>query len=264
MGFEKKWTDEQNKRILEIKDKSEIETLAKEFNVTPKIISQRIYYLNGKEKTRLKKEKAKLNAEKKNNSSSKAKSDTSSEISVSEVSPKEEADEMQNKYLDNTSQETSENSNEAIREGSGDSTQSPSPKSTEEISSVQQVNWSGVSGTITHMLDLRFKNNGLTPFSDEEKELFDNAISEVLRIRAQLLMKNADLINLGLATFVVLMPRITEFLDRKKQNKNPPTRVTSQEVSSNVGGNILIPNPAEVEKERAMKEFQEKSMNGTP
>ena len=221
----------------------------------------------------MKKERAKLKAEKKNNSSQKAKSDTSSGISVSEVSPKEEADEMQHKYLDNAPQETSDglnensnrhNSDETIDGGSGDSTQSPSSKSTEEISSVQQINWSGVSGTITHILDLRFKNNGLTPFSDEEKELFDNAINEVLRIRAQLLMKNADLINLGLATFVVLMPRITEFLDRKKQIKNPPTQVTSQEVSSNVGGQILIPNPAEAERERAMKEFQEKSMNGTP
>jgi hypothetical protein len=83
-------------------------------------------------------------------------------------------------------------------------------------------------------------------------------LNQVLEIRAKILMKNADLINLGLAGFVVLMPRITEFLDRKKKNKDTQqTEALSQESPL-----ILIKTSEETAKEEAMKRYQEQQLHG--
>ncbi len=213
MVFKKKWTDEQDKRILELHKRISNEEIAKEFKITSKAVSKRVSYLkklNPKQKKKIKKPGKK---DIKKGSKSDIKKSKEKRIEVIEAPTHENADELRKEY------ETKPINSEEPQETPMEETQEEILESETPTPEVPQVNWTGVSNTITAILDKRFVVNGLAPLTDEEKALFSDATNQVLELRAKFYFQYADIFNLGLAGFSILTPRILEFLDREKQKK---------------------------------------------
>src|SRR3989339_511481 len=204
MVFEKKWTEEQNKELLELHGRISNKEIAEKFNISPTNVSKRVSHLRKLEKRIMKK---KSKAEKKYQSNK--------EIEVMTAPSHNNADELMKEYkVDPINKEKAE-------EKAEDKT---SQKESHEDS---KLNWDGVANTITIILDKRFITNDLAPLTDEEKQLFANALNEALRLRAQFYFQYADIFNLALASFAIMSPRILEFLDRKKRtNQEAQTAAT--------------------------------------
>ncbi|MEK6760706.1 MAG: hypothetical protein AABX93_02170 [Nanoarchaeota archaeon] len=211
MGFKPKWTEEQNKRILELHEKDVSDAdIAKELNSDEKKIRGRIYFLKDKEKKRLKKEKAIVKKQQKAVMPPKVKSETASEIHVSEAPIHPEAESIRQKYLENPENENlpDENTSEIPKEK-----EIAMPNNENEQT---KIDFSGVANTITTILDKRFVNNDLKPLTQEEKDLFSKALNEVMIKRMEYYFKYGDIINLGLAGLAIFTPRILENLEKKK------------------------------------------------
>ena len=203
MVFKKKWTDEQNKEILELHKRVSNEEIAKKFNISTINVSKRVSYLK-----KLEKKQAKPKPKTRKKSQTKPKSQASEKIEVMTAPTHDNADELAKEYqVDPINREEIEDVEEEIE----------TKEEPQEETQGGQVNWTGVSDTITLLLDKRFIANDLAPLTGEEKQLFANALNQALEIRAQFFFKHSDLLNLGLAGFAIMSPRIFEFLDRKKE-----------------------------------------------
>jgi len=246
MAFPKTWTEEQEKTLLEKYKSSKIEDLAKELNKTPKALRQKYSSISKK-----KKKISKKPIEKK---------ETSSFIPVSQAPIKEEGEEMQQAYLEDTSfsenfsEETELNNLKEVKE---ENTSAPMSDSEEPSREEFVMDWEIFSQSITLMLDERFKSNGLTEMSEKEKEHFSRAMNIVLNNRAKLIGQYSDVIGLGIATFSIFSPRIMQFVGRKKKEKeksNDPTAHIDLENSTTsvnqtpTKKEIVIDEKAEAEK----------------
>jgi len=200
MVFEKKWTDEQNKEILDLHKRISNDEIAKKFKISATNVSKRISYLKKLEKKQTK-------SKPKKKSQPKAKSQKNEKIEVMTAPTHDNADELMKEYqVDPINKEESEEvEEEKTKEEPQEETQGG------------QVNWTGVSDTLTIILDKRFVANELAPLTEEEKKLFASALNQTLELRAQFYFQYADVVNLALAGFAIMSPRIFEFLDRKKQ-----------------------------------------------
>jgi hypothetical protein len=206
MVFEKKWTDEQNKKVLESYKRISAEELAKELNTNSKNVRQRFYYLKERESKRKKKNKKIAFIGKKIPKREIPNTEHGLEVigvddfEIKEAPHSQSADEFTKEY-----QTEPLNKEEEILENEKPAKELP------------QISWKGFSKTITKILEKRFIANNLAPLTEEEKDLFSDATNQVLELRAKFYFQYADIANLGLATFTILTPRILEFLERKKQ-----------------------------------------------
>ncbi|MCK4997150.1 winged helix-turn-helix domain-containing protein [Candidatus Pacearchaeota archaeon] len=207
MGFKKTWTDEQNEELLDLHGRISNKEIAKKFNISSDNVSKRVSYLK-----KQKNKQVKPKSQSKKNSQKKPKSQSSEKIEVLAAPTHDNADELMKEYKVDPI-----NNEEFAEEPQEENIQEEPQEETREGS---QVNWTGVSDTITTILDKRFVANDLTPLTDEEKLLFASALNQTLEIRAQFFFKYADVLNLGLAGFAIMSPRILDFLDRKKQSKH--------------------------------------------
>ncbi len=225
--FEKKWSDEQNKKILELHGRIPNSEIAKQFNTTSTNISKRVSYLKKlKKKQKKKSKKVKYPYVKKNYKKER-------EIEVATAPSHSEADEFIKEYKKEF-QPINESLNQKIpeeKESENEEVEIESEHKEIQSDNINKIDWTGTSKPITLLLDARFKANNLAPMSDEEKQHFSDAINEVLRIRAEYFFKYADLCNLGLATFSIFTPRIMEFLERKKQNKSEIEQSATQDLT---------------------------------
>ncbi len=192
--FEKKWSDEQNKEILGLHGRISNKEIAEKFGISASAVSKRVSHL--------KKLGEKLNLRKK----SPVGKDIGSKVEVLTAPSHDNADELMKEYkvepINNEFHEKIDVKKEEVEDNKGG-----------------LLNWTGVSSTITTILDKRFVANGLEPLTNEEKELFADALNKTLEIRAKYYFQYADIVNLGLAGFSIMTPRILEFLERKNKAK---------------------------------------------
>lgn len=259
MVFEKVWTEEQNTKILNA-TKKEIPALAIEFNIPEKKVLKRFYFLHNKGKKK-KKTKHVLQKEK---------SDTSSGmISVSEAPIPPEAEEMQQRYSEinvdgfpkeNSSTETYSKQPENIGN---------IPKAIEESPQTSQdemIDWYGMDEMILFFFKNRFENFNkkqgkeiIPPLSPEEEEQLKKGIMTVIEKRLKIINQYSDVISLGIMTFALIVPRMIIGMNYNKENK---TSSRNQEKKQEIPQQQLpIINVAQLEKERAIKEYQQSNVH---
>lgn len=209
MTFKKKWSDEQNERLLELHKRVSNKEIAKEFNITPTNVSKRISYLKKLNKKQ-KKKKVNFPLVKKNYKSDQKEISKTSKpekrIEVLTAPLHDNADELMKDYQTNPiNQEEPEEETPEILENE------------EPMSESRKVKWTGVSNSLTLILDKRFIANKLAPLTEDEKTHLSKTLNEVLELRAEFFFKYADLVSLGIAGFSIMTPRLLEFFDRKKK-----------------------------------------------
>ncbi len=279
--FEKRWSDEQKNEFLSVspKDKNSIEELAKKYNLSPEKALKKIYEFRYADKQMKKKRKKQLFKElkselktpqspempRKSEPEKMAPPASTQKIEVSAAPINPEAEEMRQFYL-NMDGEVEKEKTPEDPEGEKETEE---PVEVEEkrsyVKHSDRVDWTGTDDIVIFILEQRFdafnKKHGkeiLKPFSDPEKAQLKRGITECLEKRARFLTEYADLINLGLALFLTLAPRIFQAIDYNKSSKETPVKAPNEEKKEPEQPKI-IQNPisdAEREKQRAIEEFQ--------
>lgn len=205
MAFEKTWTEEQEKRILELSDlKVSPKEISNELGKTEKAVIQKIYSLKKKiKKSQTKKPKKEKFSEEVQ----------SQDILVAQVPVKEEAEEMQKAYFESDFSNSDASSLEN-KDFNSQIKMQEKPK-LEEMQEVS-MDWSVFSNSISSIIDQRFISSKLTPLTDEEKIQFSIALNEVMKRRAKLFGQYADVMALGVTIFSIFTPRLMDFFNRKK------------------------------------------------
>lgn len=245
MAFKPKWTEEQNNKILQMsKDDVSIADIAKEMNSTEKIIKGRIYFLKGKEKEMMKKAKK----EAKKLMPPKVKSETASEIHVSEAPIHPEAEEMRKEYLENPTDETFDIDKFNVG--------TPKEKEIATTNNEEVIDWYGLDEFVVFWFENRFKNLNkkhgkeiITLFSDDEKAKLKQGITHVLEKRMKILNQYADVINLGMLTLGIIVPRIMTAMNISKEIKTTQNSAPIEQPQELKISNV------DLEKQRAMDEF---------